>query len=248
MTDFKPALSSILVITFFFVALLVYTKMIGPIPFSLNSINTNKSDSFNVIGEGSVAVAPDIALLSVGITANASTVKAVQDEINSKINQVSESIKKLGIDSKDIKTSNYSVHPNIDYNSGNQKIVGYGGSTNLSIKIRDLEKVNQVIDTATATGANQVAGITFDVDDKTKAESEARQKAVTEAKKKAEDASKIAGFSLGRMINYSENFNGYPRPILMESKAVGALDSSPTSVEPGSSEIKVIVTLSYEIL
>lgn len=78
--------------------------------------------------------------------------------------------------------------------------------------MRNLDNINNVIDTATANGANQISGVSFDVDDKTKAQDEARQKAVNEAKKKAAEASKIAGFKLGRIINYSENFQAGLHP------------------------------------
>ena len=235
-------------ILIFFVLLFIYTKIAGPIPFSVSSVTTTKSDTFNVIGEGIVAAKPDIATLNVGIQAQGSTVKAAQDQINTAINKVSEAIKKLGVEQKDIQTTNYNINPNYDFQAGTQRIIGYSASTNLSIKVRNIDLVNQVIDEATANGANQVSGVSFDVDDKTKVENEARQKAVDADKTKAENAAKIAGFKLGRMVNYSENFEGGPRPMPLRM-SVGAPDAEnlETAVEPGSSEIKVIVTLSYEI-
>ncbi len=232
--------------TTFFILLFTFTKLFGPIPFAVNSVTTTKSTTFDVTGEGKVSATPDIALVTVGIQSTGSTVKAAQDQINSTINKVSEAIKKLGVDPKDIKTTNYNVNPSYDFTQG-QKITGYLANTNLQIKVRVLDKANSVIDTATANGANQIGGINFDIDDKTKLENEARQKAVDSAKKKASDASKIAGFKLGRIINYSENSEGIsPMPFRAMSidKAIG--DTS-TEIEPGSNEISVTVTLSYEI-
>jgi uncharacterized protein YggE len=93
-----------------------------------------------------------------------------------------------------------------------------------------------------------VGGISFDVDDKTKAQNEARQLAVADAKSKAENAAKMAGFSLGRIINYSEDFGGAPRPFPMMAKAdVSAGGGVPTEVQTGTNEITVTVTLSYQI-
>ncbi len=233
--------------TTFFILLFTFTKLFGPIPFAVNSVTTTKSTTFDVTGEGKVTAVPDVAVVTVGIQANGTTVKAAQDQINSTINKVSEAIKKLGVDSKDIKTTNYNVNPSYDFTSG-QKITGFLANTNLQIKVRQLEKANSVIDTATANGVNQVGGINFDIDEKTKLENEARQKAVDQAKKKAQDASKIAGFKLGRIINYSENTGGLPRPIPMRAMgAVDKLETQPTQVEPGSQEITILVTLSYEI-
>lgn len=232
----------------FFVILFIYTKAAGPIPFSISSVTTSKSDTFNVSAEGTVFAKPDIATLNVGISAQGATVKAVQDQTNSIINKVSASIKELGVEEKDIQTTNYQINPNYDFQSGTQRITGYSASTNLSIKVRNIDLVNQVIDQATENGANQVGGVTFDVDDRAKVENEARQKAVEAAKKKAESAAKIAGFKLGRLVNYSEDFVGGPRPIPLRM-SVGAPEAQEleTAVEPGSSEIRVVVTLSYEI-
>ena len=233
--------------TTFFILLFSFTKIFGPIPFSVNSVTTAKSDAFNVTGEGKVSAAPDTALVMVGVSASGSTVKAAQDQLNTNINKVSEAVKKLGIEEKDIQTTNYNINPNYDFREADQKITGYSASTNLAIKVRIIDQANSVIDAATASGANQVGGISFDVSDRTKLENEAREKAVANAKSKAENAAKIAGFKLGRIINYSEGFGG---AIPMPYRALSAekLDAAaPTQIEPGSSEISVTVTLSFEI-
>lgn len=232
----------------FFLLLFAYTKLAGPIPFSVTSVTTTKTDTFSVAGEGKAMVTPDIAIVNVGVTAQGATVKQVQQELNAKINAVSDAIKKLGVDAKDIQTSNYSIYPNYDFQSGGQRITGYQANSNLTIKVRDIDRTNSVIDGATANGANQVGGISFDVDDKTKAQNEAREEAVAEAKRKAADAARIAGFTLGRVINYTETFGDEARPIPMLERAVGAPGvSEPTQVEPGTTEVRVVVTLSFQI-
>lgn len=237
-----------LLIAFFFLSLLLYTKLFGPISLSVKSVTTTKTDSFSVTGEGKAVVKPDIALVSVGVEASGNTVKLVQNQINATINKVTAALKKLGIEEKDIKTTNYNINPTYDWTSGRQRITGYQASTNLSIKVRDLDKVNEVIDTATANGANQVGNIAFDVDDKTKAEEEARKEAVAEAKKKAVEAARIVGFKLGKIVNYQESKGDFPQPIILrEAAKVGVGGGVPTEVQPGSSEIKIVVTLSYEI-
>lgn len=244
----RPFLYIAFTLVTFFILLFAYTKFAGPIPFYINSVTTQKNEAFSVTGEGSVFIKPDVALVSVGISANASTVKQAQDQINIIINKVSESIKRAGVDAKDIKTVSYNIYPTYDYTSRTQRITGYSAATNLSIKVRQIDKANDVIDAATAAGANQVGGVSFDIDDKTKAENEARSKAIEAAKKKAENAAKAGGFNLGRLINYSENFQGVP--IALRSLSVGApgKDSATTTeIEPGTNEVRVSVTLSYEI-
>lgn len=237
----------LVIILSFFILLFAYTKIAGPIPFSVSSVTTAKSDTFNVTGEGKSTVVPDTATITAGISAGAATVKGAQNQINTVINKVSEAVKRTGVEDKDIQTANYNVYPDYDYSGPTQKITGYSASTNLQIKVRNLDTINNVIDAATQNGANQVSGLNFEIEDKTQAENEARQKAVDEAKKKAQSAASIAGFRLGRIINYSENFGGMPRPITLMramSKEAGAPD---TQIEPGSTDVTVVVTLSYEI-
>lgn len=236
--------SYLLAILSFFLILFLYVKLAGPIPFAVSSVNTNKSDTFNVSGEGKVFVKPDTAYVTVGIQAEGNTVNQAQDQINQVINKVSQGIKDLGVSSDDIQTTNYDISPKYDFTSGRQRVNGYQANTNLRIKVKDTEKINQVIDAATANGANQVNGVSFEVADKAKAENEAREKAVVEAKKKAEAAASIAGFKLGRIINYSEDFGG---PISPSIRSVTLDTKEATQVEPGTSEIKVNVTLSYEL-
>lgn len=231
----------------FFLILFVYTKVAGPIPFSVSSVNTNKSDTFSVTGTGKVSATPDSASVRAGVTTNGSTAEAAQRSLNTSVNKVSDAIKALGIDAKDIKTENYNVNPNYEYTSGSQKIIGYTANTNLVIKVNDPTKANQVLDTATANGANQVGGVNFETEDSTAAENEARKKAVEDAKKKAEDAARIAGFKLGRIINYSESFNGVNPPLPYAAKSEDLGPGNLTNLEPGSKEIVVNVTLSYEV-
>ncbi len=238
-------------IIIFFIALFAFIKLAGPLPLSISSVTTTKTDSFTVSGEGKVTLVPDIARIEAGVTAQGPSIKVVQQELNKKIKAISDAIKKQGVNDKDIQTTNYSVNPQYDYRSGTQKITGYEASSNFSIKVRNMDNATAVIDVATANGANQIGGISFDVDDKTAVENEARAKAVADAKKKAETAAKTAGFSLGRVINYNENSGNFGRPMPMYAKAelmnAGAADQVATTIEPGSQDITISVSLSYEI-
>jgi uncharacterized protein YggE len=235
-------------VVLFFIALFAYTKLAGPIPFTVTSVITTKTDTFSVTGEGKVSVPPDIAVISAGVQAQGNTAKIAQDQLNKNMNAVSAAVKVAGVDSKDIQTSGYNINPTYNYQTGGQRITGYQASSNLTIKVRAIDRANAVIDAATGAGATNVGGITFDVDDKTKAQNEARQKAVADAKSKAENAARIAGFSLGKIINYSEDFGNAVRPIPMLAKAdLAGGGGVPTQVETGTNEITVTVTLSYQI-
>lgn len=230
----------------FFALLFLYTRFAGPLEFSINSITTNKTDNFTVTGTGKVEVKPDLAVLNAGVTSQGATIKATQDVLNKAINNVNDAVKKQGVDPKDIQTSNYSLNPIYDYRSG-QKITGYQGNANLTIKIRNLDKAGNIIEAATNAGANQLGGLTFEIADKTKAENEAREKAVAQAKQTAENAARIAGFRLGRVVNYSENFGGNPPQIFARTLDAKVEPAEPPQIEPGTNEVTVMVSLSYEI-
>jgi uncharacterized protein YggE len=239
-------------IAFSFVLLFLYTKLAGPLPLTINSTVTNKTDVFTVTGEGKVVVKPDIAYVTVGIDQNGATVKQAQSLVNDTMKKIVADLKALGIDvDKDVQTQAYNVNPNIDWSSSRQRITGYHVSTSLKVKIRDIDKINDVIDAATAGGANQVSNITMDVENKDALLETARKEAVAEAKQKAQQAAQVAGFSLGRIINYNESSGeNIMRPMYAAGvSAKAAMDSAvpSTQIQTGSQEVTLTVSLSYQI-
>jgi len=230
----------------------VFLQLTGPVPISITQTTVQKEHAFEVSGEGTATTSPDQAEISFGITISKPTVKAAQDEANQTINNISDSLKKLGVKSEDIKTTNYSVYPNYDYNNGRQKITGYNVNANLLVKFHDFDILNQAIDGATSLGANQVGGINFTLSDakQSEAQNQARVDAVKQAKQKAESLAAASGIKLGKLINVTENQNpSYPVPMYAKADmAMGAGESAPTRVEPGSQEVTISVTLSYETL
>ena len=231
----------------FFILLFVYTKFAGPIPFSVNSTNTNSSDTFQVSGVGKAAAAPDSAKVTIGVIKTSLTLSDTQSKTNQAADQVISAIKKLGVPEKNIKTINYSVNPNYD-NEG-QKITGYTVNQTLEVK-SDIDKINQVIDAGTANGANVTSGVEFILNDdkRTELENQARKEAVEKAKKKAEGLAKAAGIKLGRITNVTESSGTEPRPVFLETKANQPIPETQTNITPGENNISVTVTLSYQTL
>ncbi|MBI4099579.1 SIMPL domain-containing protein [Candidatus Microgenomates bacterium] len=233
-------------VVLFFIGVFLFAKFGPAIPLSM--VTTNKTDFFTVTGEGKATAVPDIAQISLGITVNGASVALVQSQANSTINDVTAAVKKLGVGDKDVQTSNYNLRLDYDFANGRQSIKGYVADINLSVKVRQFDKINQVIDAATAAGANQVGGLNFTLDDasRLKAEGEARKLAIDQAKTKAAQIAAASGLNLGRIINVSESPNFSPRPIMMSGVAKADSAAAPTEIQPGSSEISVSVTLSYE--
>ena len=239
-------------VLFIFAFFYLFSAVFGPLPFSLNSITTNKTDLFTVTGEGEATGVPDTAMLSFGVTKQALTVQQAQNEVNAAANKITDDLKGLGVKIKNIKTTNYSVNPNYDFANAKQTVNGYSVSQNMEVKLQPIEQANKAIDIATSDGANVIGGVTFVLDDTTKEklEQQARKDAIEKAKKKAEDTAQLAGIRLGKIINVTEASNDFPRPMYaMDVKAIPPTGGGePTSVTPGENTVRITVSLSYQTL
>jgi uncharacterized protein YggE len=206
-------------------------------------------NTITVSGEGKVVGIPDIANIDLGTTVERATVGAAQAENTKTMNALIDEIKKLGVDQKDIQTTSYNVFPQYDYNDGKQRLRGYSVSQNVHVKIRDLEKVGDIVGKAGSLGANQIGGISFSVDDPEALKAEARVKALENAKDKAEALAEIAGVKLRRVVSFSESFGGTPQPYYYARDAAAGAEaqSAAPTLEAGSSEINATVNITYEI-
>ncbi|OGM88431.1 hypothetical protein A2614_01985 [Candidatus Woesebacteria bacterium RIFOXYD1_FULL_40_21] len=234
----------------FFVLLFLFTKFGPNLPVSI--LSQEKGQPLVVQGEGKVSVVPDIAKVSLGIEESGSSLKTVQDSVNKKSKTLTDELKKLGIKDADIKTVSYNVSPNYDYRSVPTKIIGYRVSTTYEVKIKDFDKVNDVLVKATEVGANSIGNVSFEVNEETKKEKlqDARKEAVKEAKDKAEGLAKAAGITLGKIINISEQQgfdNTRPIPLLEKSGIGGDTQIAQPEIAPGETELSVIVSLSFEL-
>lgn len=245
----KELQSPFFTVLFILVGIFLYTRLAGPIPFSVNSVQTSKSNLFSVQGIGKATAVPDTALLSLGVTKTAPNVLSAQQQANQAVNKIVADFKTLGIEEKNIKTTNYSVYPDYDYNSGRQNIRGYTVTQNLEVKIKPIDKANKAIDAATADGANMIGSISFILNDteKKRLENEARAEAIKNAKEKAESLSSLSGLRLGKIIDIQEG-GGFerPMPVTMDLRAPGGGAEEKTELSPGENTIQTTVTLSYE--
>lgn len=237
-------------IIIFFILLFVYSKFGPSLP--INITTQSKGEPIIVSETGKVSVTPDIAKVTVGIEEQGQNLKIAQDNVNRKSKSLVDELKKLGIKENDIKTVNYNVYPEYDYQASPYRINGYRVSTSYEIKIEDFEVVNDVLVVATNTGANVINNISFEVNEKTKEEKlqEAREIAVNKAKSKAEGLAKATDVNLGKIINVSEVETGnYPMPVMYQKElSVGSSDSREVAnVTPGETNIEVTVSLSYEV-
>lgn len=219
------------------------------ISYPIDITTKSSSGELAVVGEGKVDVIPDSAQVEVGIVvSNASTVDEAQKRITEVNNKAIDALSKLGIDKKDIKTSNYSINPNYSYEGRRNDIIGYNGNVTLSIKVKDMKKMPQVIEEVTKAGANQVFGSSFSVENPEKYREEARSKAIENARAQAEKLAGSLGIRLGKIVNIVESSPNNMPPILFEKSLSleGRGGGTPPDIQPGSQTITSTVTLYFE--
>ena len=212
----------------------------------------------SVSGYGEAFGAADIATFSFSVVSEKSTVAAAQTDATNKINAITKYIKDAGVAEKDIQTTDYSVYPQYEYNqivcvsypcpSGRQVLKGYQVRQTTTIKVRDLAKAGELLTGVGGKGATEMSGLQFTFDDPNKLQNDARGKAISDAKAKADQLAKQLGVSLVRVVSFNENGGGYPGP--MYTKAVGmggdAVQSAP-EISVGQNKVSSSVSITYEI-
>lgn len=228
------------------------------------AIDPGSLRSFSVSGEGKVVAVPDVAQFSFTVlTEGGSDLVALQEENTKKMNTAIAFVKEGGIKSADIKTQQYNISPRYkNYNCYGRdggtvcpppEIVGYTIQQSVLVKVRDFAVLGPILSGVVESGANSVSSPSFTIDDPSQLEDEAREEAIAQAKEKARAIAKAGGFSLGRLLSIDEGGRGYPMPMMYatkESFGIGGADtaySQPPTIEPGSEDTIIYVTLRYEI-
>jgi len=200
--------------------------------------------TITVSGTGAVTLVPDVARVNLGVTVTKPTVKAARDAAGTAMNAIIASLKALGIDEKDIKTSGINLSPQYA-NGSSTKIVGYQMSEQLVVTVRDLDKAGDVVDTATAKGATDVNGLWFEVSDPAKALDQARSDAIAQARTSAQAMASAAGVTLGSVVSMTDGSAPNPGPYYPMAGA--AVRDAATPVQPGTQDVQATVTVIFEI-
>ena len=173
--------------------------------------------AISVTGEATVSVPPDQAQIDGGVTSDAKTAREASEANNAAMGKVLLALKGAGIDEKDYQTSRLSLQPQYAPNrSGPSPVTGYRASNRVTVKLRDVTKVAGIIDVLVGAGANELGGINFVVSQASKLLDDAREKAIADARRKAEIYAKAAGVTLGEPLGISED--GGSGPPVFRSK------------------------------
>ncbi len=222
------------------IAALIINMALGLI---FRAMDRNPPRDMTFTGEGKVVVKSDVAKISFGYNASGSNAGALIDQGSKKISAAVEAIKKLGVEEADIKTTRYSLTP--QYNAYGQPS-GYIFEESFEIKVKDFEKIEEILGAGTQAGLNMIGGITFAQGDPEVALSEARNLAIDNARKKAEATVPKLGLKLGKvMYMYEEQFPVYAEERAM--KAGAPLEYRLPTIEPGQEEVTVRVNVSYRV-
>jgi uncharacterized protein YggE len=207
-----------------------------------------------VTGQGSVDVAPDMAVLALTVTREASTANAALEANSSAMEKVLEAMKSEGVESRDLQTSGFYIQPRYHYPSPESsddhkapRIVAYVVRNSLTVRVRDISAVGAVLDTSVSLGVNEGGNIVFTNEDPSAAITEARILAVNDAMAKANTLAEAAGVKAGRLLEISEQTH-QPRPMAMAAAEMSMVRSKgAVPVATGENTYRVTVNVSYAI-
>jgi len=196
-----------------------------------------------VTGEASLSVAPDSAVIRIGVTSQGKTAKAASETNAKQMTAVLAAIKADGIAERDIQTSRLSLQPQYDPNKGGTaNLLGFQVTNQLTVTIRDIGKLPDLLDGAIAAGANEMSGIEFVVSGQSKLLDQVRAEAIADAHRKAVLYAQAAGVKVGPVTMISEEGASPPVP------AMRALRAGAVPIAPGEQTLRATVTVSYELV
>lgn len=203
--------------------------------------------TLTVTGQGRVATAPDMATISLGVTAQAKAAADAMAQVSSGTADMIAALKGAGIASADLQTSGLNLNPlwkNRSYNSGETpQIDGFVASNTVTVRVRDLAALGGILDRVVGLGANTFSGLRFGLQQPEPAEDDARRAAVADAMRKARLYAEAAGIELGHVLSISESGGYAPQPLMLEAAAMRSMGDVP--VEAGEVSVNASVTMVF---
>jgi uncharacterized protein YggE len=209
--------------------------------------NQTNQRLLNVTGTGKVLTTPDIAYINIGVHTQEDDVTTALSKNNEQAKAVSESLKGFGVETKDIQTSSFNVYPQQQYGTQGEMLgTKYVVDNTVTVTVRDLTQIGKILDAVVKSGANNINSIQFDVADKTKITSDARNAAMADAKKQADELAVASGATLGDVQSIAVISSG---TVYADNKIAGGamMDTAAVPVSAGQMTITVQVSVSYEL-
>ncbi|MFC1961462.1 SIMPL domain-containing protein [Chloroflexota bacterium] len=205
-----------------------------------------------VTGEGKVTAVPDVAVLSLGVETQASTVAAAQTQASTAMDAMMRELESNGTAKNDIQTQYFNIQQLTRWDNDKQEqiVIGYQVTNTITAKIREVANTGVIIDAVTRAGGDttRINRISFTVDEPSAYNKEARQKAVTDAQEKAEQLADLGGVRLGKPMYINESGGYNPPPVIIRAEATVSAPAAPiTPITPGEMEIQLMVQVVYSI-
>ncbi len=209
--------------------------------------------AITVVGEGSVAVEPDIAVANIGVQVANADVRAASDEAEEIMNAVITAIQEQGVAEEDIQTSGFSIFAEfapVNPAAEQPQTPLYRVSNNVNVTIRALDQVATILDAAIGAGANNIFGVNFSVDDPSQAAAEARAEAIDNAGQKAQDLAELTGLQLGNVVSVSEiigSRGGFYASTGLAPASQAGLGGGGGPIAPGQLNVNVQLEVVYGV-
>ena len=203
----------------------------------------------DISATGEVTRVPDLAIISAGVQTLQTTATAAIEENAAKMERVRTALRRAGIEDKDIQTSSISLNPEYQYDQNRPpRLTGYRASNTVNVKFRDLKRTGAILDALVAEGANTINGPNLTIDKPESALDEARAKAIANGRARAALYARALGMQVVRLLSVSES-GGYavppPMPMVMMAQERGA--AADTKIDPGTQQLQVTVSMSFEL-
>ena len=236
------------------IALLAATAIAAPVQAAEVQITTqNPVIELSVFEQ--IEVEPDMATISTGVQTDADTAVEALRRNSAEMERLVALIRALGIPARDIQTASINLNPRYDYNNrGDQppRFLGYQASNQVTVKLRDLDRVGEVLDAMVEAGATNINGPQFSIEDDEAAKAQARSNALERGRAQAEEYARLAGYTGVRLLQVAEAIRGSGG---MENDVVTvsgarmrmAPPAPPPPVAPGVVATGVGIALTYEM-
>lgn len=206
-------------------------------------------------GTGIVSVEPDTATATLSVQTKGDTANVAQTENNKIIAEVTATLKKMGIEEKQITTAYSAVYPNYFYDdkSGQEKISSYEANTTLNVKTKDIDNVGSYIDAALAAGATGFRNVSFSLENPTAYYAQALRAAVKNAGASAQAIAEAYGKPLGGIVSVEEHSSGnsYEEAVMaqyssLEKNTAADAGGSPTTIQYSEVRVTAYITATYD--
>jgi len=234
-----------------FAFLFVLTAIVLATPVYAQSPIIVNTGVINVQGEGTVAVVPDVARLTIGVETQDSSPLVAQTTNSNIMTNVINAVRTLGIEDSDIQTAHFFMHPMQNWMDGSGEIIGYQVSNSLRITVHDIDTVGAVLAAATEAGANMASSVSLGLLDDTASYNQALALAVADAEDRARTISRALGSNLGTVVNVTEmNMFGFSPSGRAEAfgMPIPMADAGVAPIQGGELTIFASVHVTFEII